>query len=77
MSHILLDGSLAHVNTQFQEFSTNALSTPQSILCCHLPDQSDDLCSYLRRMRSSLGPALPDQAKELTMEASAVYLVEL
>ncbi len=28
--HIFLNGPLAHVNVQFQEFATNPFSTPQS-----------------------------------------------
>jgi hypothetical protein len=35
---VLLDGSLAHMDTQFQEFPSNPFRTPESILDCHLPD---------------------------------------
>jgi hypothetical protein len=54
LSHVLLDGSLAHPNAQFQEFSTNPLSAPQSILRRHLPNQGDGFCGYLRLMRNRL-----------------------
>jgi hypothetical protein len=40
-SHILLDGSLAHPNTQFQEFSPNLFSSPKPIVYGHLPDQGN------------------------------------
>ena len=65
--HVLLNGPLAHVNVQFQEFSTNPFSAPESILRRHLPNQGDGFCGYPRLMRSGLRLALPDQAKELTM----------
>jgi hypothetical protein len=74
--HVLLNGQLAHVNVQFQEFSTNPLSTPESILRRHLSNQGDGFRGYLRLIRSSLRLALPDHAKELTMEAATVCLVE-
>ena len=51
-SDVLLDGTLAHMKTQFQEFPTNPLRTPKSILHCHLPDQGDGFRGYLRLMRS-------------------------
>ena len=44
--HVLLDGALAHPNAQFQQFSANALSTPESIR--HLPDQGDGFGGYFR-----------------------------
>jgi hypothetical protein len=37
-SHVLLDGSLAHMKTQFQEFPANPFRTPEAIVYCHLPD---------------------------------------
>ncbi len=39
--HVLLDGTLAHTDAQFQEFTPNPFSTPQSILRRHLLDQGD------------------------------------
>lgn len=66
-SHILLNGPLAHMNVQFQEFSTNPFSTPESILRRHLSEQGDGFHGYLRLMRNGLRLALPDQSKELTM----------
>jgi len=52
VSHVLLDGPLAHVHAEFQEFSTNPLSTPEPIHRCYLLDQCDSFCSDLRRVRS-------------------------
>src|SRR5260370_38043514 len=37
-SDVLLDGPLAHVHAEFQKFSTNPLSTPETIHRCHLLD---------------------------------------
>jgi hypothetical protein len=53
-SHVLLDGPLAHMHAEFQEFTPDTLSTPQSIFHRHLSDQGDGFCSELRRMRSGL-----------------------
>ena len=65
--HILLNGPLAHVNVQFQAFTTNPFSAPESILRCYLSDQGDGFRGYPLLMRSGLRLALPDQAKKLTM----------
>ncbi len=66
-SHVLLNGPLAHMHAEFQQFPTNPLSSPQSILRCHLPNQGNGFCSYLRRIRSSLRPTLPGEVKKLPM----------
>jgi len=52
--HVLLDGALADMNIQFQEFPTNPLSSPEAILRCHLSDQQDGLRVCLRLVRMSL-----------------------
>ena len=39
--HVLLDGALAHLYAQLQEFTTDPFSTPESIVRRHLPDQGD------------------------------------
>jgi hypothetical protein len=36
--HVLLDGSLAHTNTQLEQFATNAFSTPKPIVLGHIFD---------------------------------------
>jgi hypothetical protein len=38
--HVLLDGALTHAEVQFQQFTTNPLSTPKPIVFRHLPDQA-------------------------------------
>ncbi len=53
-SHILLNGALADMKTEFQQFPTDTLSAPEPILHCHLPDQGDGFCRYLRLRRRSL-----------------------
>src|SRR5258706_4643904 len=67
LPHVFLDGALTDMDTQFQQFTADPLSTPKSIFARHLFDQGNRFCCYLRHMRSDLRPALPDQAKELTM----------
>jgi len=37
---ILLDRPLAHAQAQFQQFSTNALSSPEPIVLGHLPEEA-------------------------------------
>jgi hypothetical protein len=63
--HVLLDGSLADTNAQFQQFSPNPFSTPKPIVLGHLPDQGDRFRGDLGLTNMSLGRALPIQAKEL------------
>jgi hypothetical protein len=52
--HVLLDGSLAYMNAQFQEFPTNTLSAPKPILCRNLSDQYDGFRGCLRLGRINL-----------------------
>jgi len=52
--HVLLDSTLTHMHPQFQQFPTNALSTPKPILSRHLPDQGDGFRSYFRLVSTSL-----------------------
>jgi hypothetical protein len=75
-SDVLLDGPLTYMHVEFQQFPSNPFSSPESILRRHLPHQSDGFWGYLRLMRTGLRSALPDQAKELPMEALAAFLVE-
>jgi len=67
MLHVLLDGALADMNAQFQEFSANPFCTPESILFRHLPDQGDGFLGDLGLARSGLGLALPIQTEEFPM----------
>jgi len=53
-SDVLLDGTLAHMNAQFQEFSTNPFSAPEPIVRRHLPNQGDGFRGYLGLVRRGL-----------------------
>src|SRR5947209_8097462 len=67
--HVLLDGALADMHPQFQQFTPHPFSPPEPIVLGHLPDQGDGFLGDLGLVRSGLGLALPDQAEELPMEA--------
>ena len=75
MLHVLLDGALADMNAQFQEFSANPFCTPESILFRHLPDQGDGFGGDFRLVGRSLCSSLPIQTEELPMPARASCLV--
>src|SRR6266699_7241976 len=47
MTQVASTGSLAHMNTQFQQFPTNPLSAPEPILRRHFSDQCDSFRRYL------------------------------
>src|SRR6266853_5584418 len=61
--HVFLDGALAHMNTQFQQFPTNPLSTPEPILRRHFSDQCASFRRYLGLVSRGLCPALPIQTE--------------
>jgi hypothetical protein len=48
--HVLLDGSLTHMHTQFQEFPANPLSAPKPIPFRYLSDQLDGFRGNLGRV---------------------------
>jgi len=54
LPHVFLDGSLAHMNAEFQEFPMNPLSTPEPILRRHFSDQCDGFRSYPGLVRRGL-----------------------
>jgi len=62
-------GALAHVNAQFQQFASNALSPPEPIILGHLSDQGDRFGGDLGLARKDLGLTLPIPTKELPMPA--------
>jgi hypothetical protein len=74
--HVLLDGSLADMNTQFQQFTAYPLSSPESILRRHFPDQGDGFYGYSRFVSIRFRSPLPEQAEELTMPTRASFPVE-
>ena len=53
-SHVFLNGALADMNTKLKSILANPLSSPESILRCHFPDQGHGFRGDLRRMRSGL-----------------------
>ncbi len=67
--HILLNSSFTHPNFQLEQLATNALSSPEAIVCCHLLHQSDCLGRKPRLSRMRLRFALPKHTEELTMPA--------
>ena len=52
--HVLLNGALAHVDAQFQEFTPYAFSTPEPIVRRHLSDQAIVSAATFGSMRSRL-----------------------
>jgi len=65
--HVLLNGLLAHVNAQLEQFATDPLRTPESILLCHFFDQRHCLFRDFRLRRTCSGFVLPEQPKSLAM----------
>jgi hypothetical protein len=52
--HVLLNGALAHTQAQFQQFSTNALGSPEPIVRRHLSDQGNRFRGDLRLVSRNL-----------------------
>jgi hypothetical protein len=67
--HILLNSSFTHPNIHLEQLATNALSSPEAVVCCHLLHQSDRLGRKPRLSRMRPRFALPEHTEELTMEA--------
>jgi hypothetical protein len=67
--HILLNCAFTHPNIQLEQLATNALSSPEAIVCCHFLNQSDCLGRKPRLSRMRLRFALPEHTEELTMPA--------
>jgi hypothetical protein len=67
--HILLDGPFTHPNIQLEELTSNALRSPEPVVRCHLPNQSDGLVREPRLARAGFRRVLPKHTEELTMEA--------
>lgn len=69
LAHMLLNSALGDVYVQLEEFSLDALGTPQAIVAGHDFDQRDHLGSDFGVPASSLGSSLPELAEGLTMPA--------
>jgi hypothetical protein len=68
-AHILLDGPLADMYAQLEEFAPDAFSTPQTVVSGHGFDQRDGLNSNLGLPRRAFRSLFPVPAKCLTMPA--------
>jgi hypothetical protein len=64
---ILLDGSFAHPHIQLEKLTPNALRSPESVIRCHLLDQSDRLGREPWFLRAPIGFVLPEHTEEFTM----------
>jgi hypothetical protein len=67
--HILLNGPFTDMNLQLEEFPTDALCTPESVVGCHLLNQGNRLRRKPWFSCARLRFASPEQAEELTMPA--------
>jgi hypothetical protein len=65
--HILLDGPFTHPNIQLEEFSTDALRSPEPIVGRHFFDQGNRLGRELRLSCTRLRCVLPEHTAEFTM----------
>ena len=57
---------LTSLNIQLEELTSNALSSPESVVRCHLPDQRDGLVREPRLARAGFRCVLPKHTEELT-----------
>ena len=68
-AHILLHRSFPDPDIQFEQFPSDALGSPQRIVCCHLPDQDDRLLGYPWPSWCPPGPGCPEEPNALPMPA--------
>ena len=66
-SHVFLDGAFREVNAQFEQFPTDALGSPQTIVQRHRLDQHDGLGRNFGFPRDGLRALPPEPAKRLAM----------
>src|SRR5215469_12058712 len=67
LPHVLLNGPLADVDSQFEQFATNTLCSPQAIVPGHLLDQGHGLLGDPWLERSCPGLVLPKELEALAM----------
>ena len=67
MSHILLDRTFRDANPQLEQFSANALGSPQAIVQRHRFNQSDRFSRQLGGPRGSLRSLPPVPAEKVAM----------
>ena len=69
MPSIFLDRAFAHANTQLEQLTSDALSSPESIVACHLLDQCNRFWREPRLSGISLRLVFPEQAEKFPMPA--------
>ena len=67
---------LTSLNLQLEEFTANALCSPELVVCCHLFDQGNRLGRELWFSRARPGFVLPEHAEELTMPAQKCFWLD-
>src|SRR5215469_16204350 len=67
LSHIVLNGAFADAYTQLEQFTTNPLCSPQSVVSGHFLDQGDTLCGDLWFGRICSGLVFPIELESLPM----------
>jgi hypothetical protein len=73
-SHVLLDGSLADPQAQFEEFTPDPFCSPESVVFRHFSDQGNGFGGDLGSVRRGLGLVLPIEAEELPRPSRASSL---
>jgi len=68
-SRVLLDRRPSDVNSEFHEFTTDALHAPEAVLSGHLLDQGDGFVRYPRAPTPVAGLEPPEQPETLAMPA--------
>jgi hypothetical protein len=63
-----MNGPLADMKTQLEEFATDPLCSPEWIVPCHLLNQGDGLSRDLRCGRNCSGLVFPKELEALAMQ---------
>src|SRR5258707_3589885 len=64
---IFLDRAFAHANTQLEQLTSDALSSPEAIVACHLLDQCNRFWREPRLSGMSLRLVVPEQAEKFSI----------
>src|SRR5215472_10581976 len=68
-SHVLLNGPLADAYPQLEQFASDALCSPESVVPGHLLNQGHRLCGEFRLRRCCSGLVFPVELETLAMPA--------
>ena len=68
-AHVLLDGALANLDGELEQFASNVLGAPETVIPGHLADEVDGLLRGTRRSVCGLGLAAPIAAEEVAVPA--------